>query len=131
VPRVKRGSAGGRGAHHLGPGVRVPGLYARIVEHQRVPVPDPRWKWTEAGKRGEPCPDHLLRHDGKLSPALERGEPVQLPGWCHHLGSPSFPDLGDAVPALAEAIAGMQAEHGKWVVLMVHSDDMVVPVRRR
>ncbi len=94
-----------------------------------MPRPDPRWRYTEAGQQGKPCPDHMLQH-WRLLPALERGEPVKLPGWCHHLGRLEFPDLGAALPGLAEAIVEMQVEHGKWVVLMVQADDMLVPVRR-
>lgn len=112
-----------------GPGVRVPGLYARILEHERVPVPDPRFRYTAAAQRGEPCPDSVLQHSDLL-PALQSGEPVKMPGWCHHLGRPQFLDLGDALPRLAEAISELQGEHGKWAVLMVHADDLVVPMRK-
>lgn len=116
-------------AGDIGPGVRVPGLYARMLERERVPRPDPRWSRTEAGRRGEPCPDHLMQKSLSLD-ALERGEPVQLPGWCHHLGRSGFTALGDALPGLREAISEMQDEYGKWVVLMVSADDVVVPIRR-
>nr|WP_158014749.1 hypothetical protein [Mycobacterium basiliense]VDM86494.1 hypothetical protein MB901379_00011 [Mycobacterium basiliense] len=119
----------GRGDGSLGPGVCVPGLYARIREHERVPDPDPRWRYTAAGQRGEPCPDEWLVRS-KLLPALERGEPVKLPGWCHHLGRPGFADLGEALPGLAQTIRGMQGEHGKWVLLIAHADDTLVPVTK-
>jgi hypothetical protein len=71
-----------------------------------------------------------LLQNSKLLPALEREEPVKLPGWCHHLGRPGFANLGDALPGLAATISEMQGEHGKWVVLMVHADDTVVSMRR-
>jgi hypothetical protein len=128
VARTRRASGTGSSPSRRG-GIKVPGIYGRLLEHERVPRPDPRWSHTAAGKRGEPCPDHLLQRSSTL-PALELGEPVQLPGWCHHLGRPTFPDLGDAVPGLREAISALQGEYGKWVVLIVYADDVMVPIRK-
>jgi hypothetical protein len=104
-------------------------LYQRILERERVPRPDPRWSRTAAGKRGQPCPEHLLQKSVLLT-VLERGEPAQLPGWCHHLGRPGFEELGDAVPGLKEVISEVRGEYGKWVVLMVYADDVMVPIRK-
>lgn len=71
-----------------------------------------------------------MLHHSELLPALERGEPIRLPNWCHHLGRPEFPALGAALPGLAEAIAELRGEHGKWAALMVHANDALVPTRR-
>jgi hypothetical protein len=113
-----------------GPAIVVPGLYARILEHERAPQPDPRYWFTPEGQRGEPWPP-----DWELGPslelqAMELGRPVKLPSWCHHLGSTYFPKLGDPLPGLSEAIAEMESLYGKWVLLIVHVDDRVVPERK-
>lgn len=131
MPWFSDDDSAARGGGPCGPGIRVPGLYARIFEHERVTEPDPRWRFTEAGRRGDPCPPGYGQpRNSLILHALEAGDPVPLPGWCRHLGRAEFPDLGDALPGLAEAIDGLQGQHGKWVVLVVHSDDLVVPVRR-
>jgi hypothetical protein len=63
--------------------------------------------------------------------ALEAGEPVQLPGWCSHAGSKFFPDLGPAIPGLKEKIRELKGQESSIAGWMVHSDDVVVPFRRR
>lgn len=75
MPRI--GKPGRRHRH-------VDGLYAALLErerdcHARNPV-DPRWRYTEAGQRGEPPPDRWLTPRPPLLDDLEAGRPVRLQG---------------------------------------------------
>jgi hypothetical protein len=122
----------GGSAHEFGgPSFNVPGLYGRLLEHERevVRTPDPRWAYTAEGKRGEPCPPQYLRKSYSL-PALEAGEPVALPSWCHHAGKPSFADLGPAIPGLNEKIRELEGRDPSIRGYMVQGDDTVVPFGR-
>jgi hypothetical protein len=101
-------------------GVHVPGIYVRLLEQERGRGNriDPRWARTEAGRRGDPCPDEW-REKSLLLPALEAVEPVDLPSW--RLGGFSEPD---------ERLRRMPHEDRSIVGWLVHVDDKVVPVRR-
>lgn len=106
MPRIKPSARGGSISRYRelpSIGFHVPGLYARLLEYAREHerTPDPRWKYTEAGKRGEPCPDKYLwksRSGRSTVEAMEAGKPTQLPGWTVHVGDPGFPDLGPGIP---------------------------------
>lgn len=75
--RARRGRGGGRGAV-------VPGLYAALLEWERQSFErsrvDPRWRYTEAGQRGEPALESWLRPRSARLDALEAGKPVALQG---------------------------------------------------
>ncbi len=115
MARIRRGSAPGRRG-----GITVPGIYGRLLERERENAgrPDPRWLHTEAGLRGEPCPDEF-RSKSDLLDALEAGEPVEVPSW--RLGGHSEPD---------ERLRLTHHRDRSIVGWLVHSDDVVVPVRK-
>lgn len=102
-------------------GITVHGIYGRLLEHERENAgrPDPRWLRTEAGLRGEPCPEQW-RAKSYLLDALEAGKPVELPSW--RLGGHSEPD---------ERLRRMLHEDRSLVGWLVYGDDVVVPVRGR
>lgn len=100
--------------------IRIPGIYARLLERERevVKTPDPRWARTEGGRRGELCaPDWL--HKSPYLADLEADRPVELPVW--RLGGRSEPD---------ERLRRMRRRDRSIVVWLVHPDDVVMPVRR-
>lgn len=101
-------------------GLKAPGVYARLLEKERERDnrADPRWARTEAGRRGEPCPDEW-REKSRLLPALEAGEPVEVP--TYRLGGRTVPD---------ERLRRMPHEDRSITGWLVHADDVVVPVRR-
>lgn len=72
----------------------VPGLYAALLErerdhHDRNRV-DPRYRFTEAGQRGEPPPEKWLTPRPALLDDLEASRPVRLQG--RQLRGRSLPD---------------------------------------
>ena|ERR1700757_629174 len=115
MARAKRAGSG----RLPGRGLRLPGLYRRLLEHERqvVRTPDPRWSRTDTGRRGEPCPKPWLRKSSILG-ALEAGEPVDLPTW--RLGGRSYPD---------ERLRVMPHADRSIVGWKVHCDDTVSPRR--
>jgi hypothetical protein len=119
MARTRRSLGAGSASSHRG-GIRVLGVYARLLEQERKRGNriDPRWARTEAGRRGEPCPDEW-REKSSLLPALEAGEPVELPSW--RLGGLSEPD---------ERLRRTPHDDRSIVGWLVHADDTVVPVRR-
>jgi hypothetical protein len=76
MPRVRPlgGTSSGLG------GFRAPGLYAALLEseRQRSDHHDPRWRRTEAAKRGEEAPPRF-RRSRRLLDALEAGKTVIVP----------------------------------------------------
>jgi hypothetical protein len=98
----------------------VPGVYGRLLEHERENAgrPDPSWLNTGAGLRGEPCPEQY-RENSYLLEALELGIPVEVPSW--RLGGHSEPD---------ERFRRMWFEDRSIVGWMEYSDDLAVPIRR-
>lgn len=131
MARVRR--RGGAGAKPRGgSSVEVPGLYARLLEHERqvVQTPDPRWKYTDSGRLGERCPPRYLRKSLILA-ALERGERVRLPGWTWHAGDPTFAQLGPAIPGLRERCGEWESRDGSIVGWFCYADDTLIPYRGR
>ena len=63
-------------------GLAVPGLYVALLERERASFErnrvDPRWRFTERGRRGEPPPEQWLTPRSALLDALEAGEVVKL-----------------------------------------------------
>lgn len=125
-----RAAAGSRGGvkEFRGRSLQIPGLYARLLEHKREveSTPDPQWRYSEAGQRGEPCPAEHLRKSLSRT-ALEAGDPVQLPGWCFHAGS--LGSREEAIPGFAEKRHQLQDRSiaDGW---LVYSDDTLVPWKR-
>jgi hypothetical protein len=117
MARVKRAGTSSSSARRGG--IHVPGIYGRLLERERevVVTPDPRWFRTDAGRRGEPCPLHLMRTSLILA-ALKAGEPVEVP--TYRLGGRSVPD---------DRLRRMPHEDRSIAGWLVHADDMVVPIR--
>lgn len=116
-------------------GVKIPGVYALLLDQERVygGEPDPRWAYSEAGRRGDPYPANW-RGSADLLPALEAGEPVQvsdsrLSGLLRRAGSlgqfltPQRPD-GRVERLFWDAWTDRSIGG-----LLVHADDIVMPMR--
>lgn len=119
MPRSRRQLGAGSTSSQRG-GIKVPGVYAQLLkqERERDNRADPRWRRTEAGRRGEPCPPEW-RQKSQLLSALEAGEPVEVP--THRLGGRTVPD---------ERLRRAPHEDRSIVRWRVNADDVVVPLRR-
>lgn len=127
------GNAGGL-RELRGRSFKIPGLYQRLLEHEREVelTPDPRWRYSAAyaAEKGGECPPKFLRHSRCIR-ALEAGEPVQLPGWTRHAGHRFFPQLGAAIPGLNEKCTELRGQDRLIGGFLVYADDTLVPTRRR
>lgn len=99
--------------------IRIPGLYSALFERERERdgSPDPRWKYSDRGRRGDPPPPEWIQRSPLLAD-LESGEPVELPRY--QLGGQT--DSGGQLRRLLHA-------DRRIVGWMVYSDDTVVPIR--
>ncbi|CAM4228858.1 hypothetical protein MB901379_03582 [Mycobacterium basiliense] len=115
-------------------GLKIVGAYALLLEQERVygGEPDPRWAYSEAGKRGDPYPESA-RGPALLLPAMEAGEPVQV---SDSRLSALLRRAGSLGQFLTPQRPDGRVEQLFWDVwrdrsiggLLVYSDDMVVPV---
>lgn len=76
MPRISKPTT------RAGAGGVVPGIYAALLEREgrcyhRV---DPRWRFTAAGRRGEPPPSSAVKPRSAVIEALEGRQPVKVQG---------------------------------------------------
>lgn len=117
-------------------GVKIPGVYGLLLEQERAygGEPDPRWAYSEAGKRGDPYPESA-RGPALLLPAMEAGEPVQV---SDNRLSRLLRRAGSLGQFLTPQRPDGRVERLFWDVwldrscvgLLVHTDDTVAPMTK-
>jgi hypothetical protein len=97
-------------------GYRLPGAYQTLLakERERASRPDPRWRLTSAGLRGEPAPPERMERSQYLAD-LEAGRPVTVPRWM--IGGHSIPAPKDVALFRDRTITRFT----------VHPDDTIAP----